>query len=106
MSKVHKTVWDDRARDANIPGRYTREQVGDICIGAIILHSRNGGVNPFSVSMQTASNSPTNGASICITHRIGASCFHDGIHYTKAVLSTLCVSTGDAENDSTYAVTL
>lgn len=41
-----------------------------------------------------------------VSPTVGASCFHDGIHYTKAVLSTLCVSTGDAENDSTYAVTL
>ncbi|KAK7692074.1 hypothetical protein QCA50_005480 [Cerrena zonata] len=105
-TKVHKTVWGDRARSVDFPGRYSTDQVADICIGAIILHGRNKGSNPFSVSMQTASNGPTNGKPICITHRTGASCFPDGIHPTLNQLGTPCASTGDAVTTDIYNVTL
>ncbi|CAL1710907.1 unnamed protein product [Somion occarium] len=101
-TKVHKTVWDDRS---TTKGGYSRLQVKDICIAAIILH-KSFTDNPLSVSIQTSQTDTGAGKSICVTHRTSASCFPDGIKFTPIVPGKTCTGTGDAEDANTVPVTL
>ncbi|CAL1712068.1 unnamed protein product [Somion occarium] len=99
-STTPKTVWDDRA------GKYTQQDVQDMCTTAItlnLLHNNNA-ASSGAFAVQTKF-----GKSICVEHLVTKtntpSCFPLGIHHaTQFPVGKPCTATGNAANTLTVEV--
>ncbi|CAL1697190.1 unnamed protein product [Somion occarium] len=99
-AQTPKTVWDDRA------GKYTKQDVEDICTTAITLNllHNNKAASPGSFAVQTKF-----GKSICVQHFVTKSntpsCFPLGIHHaTQFPVGKPCTFTGNDANTLTVEV--